>query len=196
MARIRILLTVAALAFVGRAAAAADFVVVEADGIRLPTGQSVNGAQPLKLEDGQAVTLLSQDGQTIHIDGPSSAAPDSLAKGGSADVPDCDGSAHHREPRPHERGRGRARPGRGAAARSLGRRYHPPGHELRARRRGRRAVARPAAHVATVAFAPKDRSWNVSGTWPANADRVTLPANMPLKDDWDYVVEVGGGRRR
>lgn len=192
MARIRGLLTVAALAFVGHAAAAADFVVVEADGIRLPTGQSVNGAQPLKLEDGQAVTLLSQDGQTIHIDGPSSAAPDSLAKGGSTDVPTAMKALITES---------HARTSEVGVVRGQGEVRLPDPWVVDITHPGTSCVRDgeavvlwrgPPLTVATVAFAPKDRSWNVSGTWPANADRITLPANMPLKDDWDYVVEVGG----
>jgi hypothetical protein len=192
MSRTGILLTVAALALVGRAAAAADFVVIDADGIRLPAGQSINGAQPLKLEDGQAVTLLSQDGQTIHIDGPSSAAPDSLAKGGNADVTSAMAALITES---------RARTNEVGVVRGQGEVKLPdpwvvdishPGTSCV--RQGEPVVLWRSAPLsqATVAFAPKDRSWNVTGTWPANADRVTLPATMPLKDNWDYVIEVSG----
>jgi hypothetical protein len=192
MAKIRILLTVAALAFVGRAAMAGNFVVIEADGIRLPAGQTVNGAQPLKLDDGQAITLLSEDGQTVHIDGPSNASPDSLAKGGNADVKTAMAAliteSHARTSEVGVvRGQGEVRlPDPWVVDIS-----HPGTSCVRD---GEAVVLWRSAPLtaADVAFAPKDRSWNVHGTWPANADRVTLPANMPLKDNWDYVVEVAG----
>ncbi|HUK60288.1 MAG TPA: hypothetical protein VLV50_13740 [Stellaceae bacterium] len=193
MARTRILLTVAALLLlVGRAADAGDFVVIEADGIRLPAGQSVSGAQPLKLEDGQAVTLLSEGGETIHIDGPSTAAPNSLAKAGNGDVTSAM-AAFITETR--------ARTNEVGVVRGQNEVKLPdpwvvdvshPGTSCV--RQGQPVVLWRSAPLspATIAFAPKDRSWNVTGSWPANADRVTLPATMPLKDNWDYVIEVAG----
>ncbi len=193
MVKVRLLLTVAALAFIGRAAAAGDFVVIESDGIRLPAGEAVDGAKPLKLQDGQTVTLLSQGGQTVHIEGPSEAAPDSLAKGGgSADVSTAMAALiTETHARTSEVG-----VVRGDADVKLPDPWvvdisHPGTSCVRA---GEPVVLwrGPPLGAAPVAFAPKDRSWNVSGTWPANADRVTLPPNMPLKDNWDYVVEVAG----
>ncbi len=192
MSRTGVALTVAALALVGRAAIAGDFVVIDADGIRLPAGQSVSGSAPLKLGDGQAVTLLSQDGQTIHIDGPSNATPDSLAKGGPTDVTSAMAALiTETHARTNEvgvvRGQGEIRlPDPWVVDVS-----HPGTSCVRA---GEPVVLWRSAPLtqASVAFAPKDRSWNVTGTWPANSDRVTLPATMPLKDNWDYVIEVAG----
>jgi hypothetical protein len=186
------LLTVAALALVGRAAAAGDFVVIEADGIRLPAGQSISGAQPLKLEDGQAVTLLSEGGQTIHIDGPSNAAPDSLAKGGNTDVTTAMAALITES---------RARTSEVGVVRGQGEVKLPDPWVVDVSHPGTSCVRQGEAVVlwrgapltqATIAFAPKDRSWQVTGTWPASADRVSLPATMPLKDNWDYVIEVAG----
>ncbi len=181
MARIGILLTVAALAFVGRAAMAGNFVVIEADGIRLPAGQTVNGAQPLKLDDGQAITLLSEDGQTIHIDGPSTASPDSLAKGGNGDVKTAMAALITES---------HARTSEVGVVRGQGEVRLPDPWVVDITHPGTSCVRDgepvvlwrgPPLAAADIAFAPKDRSWNVHGTWPANSDRVTLPANMPLK---------------
>ena len=192
MARVRILLTVAALAFVGRAAMAGNFVVIEADGIRLPAGQTVNGTQPLKLDDGQAITLLSEDGQTIHIDGPSTASPDSLAKAGNADVKTAMAALITES---------QARTSEVGVVRGEGEVRLPDPWVVDITHPGTSCVRdgepvvlwrSPPLTAADIAFAPKDRSWNVHGTWPANSDRVTLPANMPLKDNWDYVIEVAG----
>lgn len=43
-----------------------------------------------------------------------------------------------------------------------------------------------------VIFSPRDLSWQVSGTWPASAERLELPATMPLRDNTDYVVDLAG----
>jgi len=43
-----------------------------------------------------------------------------------------------------------------------------------------------------VTISPADRSWTVSGNWPANADRLSMPANLPLRDQTSYVLNVGG----
>jgi hypothetical protein len=189
----RIALTIAALALMGGAANAADFVVVEADGIHLASGQTVDGSKPFNLQDGQAVTLLSQSGEALHIDGPSNAAPDSLAKGpANADVKTAmaalitEGAARTSE----------VGVVRGAEAVKLPDPWvvdvsHPGTSCVR---QGDPVVLWRSAplNAAEVAFAPKDRSWNIAGTWPANADRVALPPNMPLQDNWDYVVEIAG----
>ena len=190
MPRMPVLLTIAALACLAREAAAADFVVIEADGIRIASGQTINGSQPLNLQDGQAVTLLSESGETIHIDGPSTAAPDSLAKGGSTDVKTAMAAfITESHARTSEVG-----VVRGDNVVKLPDPWvidvtHPGTSCVRA---GEPVVLwrAPPFVAATVAFAPKDRSWNISGAWPANADRVTLPANMPLVDDVDYIIEI------
>jgi hypothetical protein len=190
MARVGILLTMAAAALIGRAAAAADFVVVEADGIRLPAGKTIDGAQPLNLQDGQAVTLLSQAGQTIHIDGPSSATPDSLSSGGATDVKTAMAALiTETKARTSEVGVVRGENDVKLPDPWVVDISHPGTSCVR---EGEAVVLwrSPPFTAAVVAFAPKDRSWNISGTWPANADRVTLPANMPLKDDVDYIIEV------
>jgi len=193
MLKLRVLLTIAAAAFAVRAAAAGDYVVIEADGIRIPSGQSVPGAQPLKLEDGQAVTLLSENGQTLHIDGPSNAAPDSLAKGGGpTDVPTAITALITEN---------RARTSEVGVVRGENEVKLPDPWVIDVTHPGTSCVREgmpivlwrgPPLNAATVAFAPKDRSWTVSGAWPANADRVTLPANMQLKDSWDYIIEISG----
>jgi hypothetical protein len=43
-----------------------------------------------------------------------------------------------------------------------------------------------------VSIAPADRSWSVSGMWPAATDQLQMPANLPLRDRTSYVINVGG----
>ncbi|MGH7091780.1 MAG: hypothetical protein ACREFQ_23060, partial [Stellaceae bacterium] len=51
--------------------------------------------------------------------------------------------------------------------------------------------AAPLDRIAVI-FSPKDLSWHISGTWPATADRLAMPATMPLRDHTDYVIDLGG----
>jgi hypothetical protein len=43
-----------------------------------------------------------------------------------------------------------------------------------------------------VTIAPADRSWSVSGNWPAQADRLSMPQTLPLKDRTSYIISLGG----
>src|ERR1051325_385611 len=58
------------------AAAAANLVVIEARGIAMRAGQTVDSTKPLDLKQGQHLTLISPAGVTIKLDGPYNKAPD------------------------------------------------------------------------------------------------------------------------
>lgn len=57
------------------AAGAGDLVVVEARGIALPLGSTIDDTQPLTLKEGQHVTLIAANGATLKLDGPYDKAP-------------------------------------------------------------------------------------------------------------------------
>jgi len=180
------------LALSGGRAAALELVVAEAHGIRLAPGQTVDGAKPLSLADGQSVTLLSSSGQIVRLEGPSDAAPESGLKHAESQDMQTAMTAliTERNARTSDIGIVRGdndvklpdpwvvditHPGTSCVQ---------PGKSV--------VLWRSQDMGATpVAFAPKDRSWTVSGTWPASADRLALPATMPLRDHTDYVVELG-----
>src|SRR4051812_3219821 len=60
----------------GAAAQATDLIVMEARGVALKPGQTVDSAKPLTLKQGQHVTLISPTGATLKLDGPYEKAPD------------------------------------------------------------------------------------------------------------------------
>jgi len=180
------------IAFGAGGAAASQLIVVEAHGLRLAPGQAVDGSQPLSLEDGQQVTLLSSSGQIVTLEGPSQVAPDSQFKAGGGDTASAvTALLTERQARTSEVGvvRGDSdvklpdpwvvdvtHPGTSCVA---------PGHPV--------VLWRSEDMGATqVSISPADRSWSVSGNWPANADRLAMPANLPLRDQTSYVVNVGG----
>jgi len=173
-------------------AAALELVVAEAHGIRLAPGTTVDGSKPLALEDGQSVTLLSPSGQVLHIDGPSDTAPESGLP--HAESPNLQAAMAslitERNARTSEIGIVRGENDVTLPDPWVVDITHPGTSCVEANQpvvlwRSEDLVATP------VAFAPKDRSWAVSGTWPAASDRLTLPADMPLRDRTDYVVELG-----
>jgi hypothetical protein len=172
--------------------AASELIVVEAHGLRLTPGQTVDGTQPLALEDGQEVTLLASSGQIVKLEGPSQVAPDSQVKSGGSDTASAvTALLTERQARTSEVGvvRGEAEvklpdpwvvdvthPGTSCIA---------TGHPV--------VLWRSEDMGATqVTISPADRSWTVSGNWPANADRLSMPANLPLRDQTSYVLNVGG----
>src|SRR5260370_42532616 len=65
-------------------AVAAEVVVVEARGVSLKQGDVIDDATPLKLEDGQMVTLVAENGSILTLRGPYDQTPS--AGSGGADV--------------------------------------------------------------------------------------------------------------
>jgi hypothetical protein len=172
--------------------AASELIVVEAHGLKLTPGQSVDGSQPLALDDGQQVTLLSSSGQIVKLEGPSQVAPDSQVKSTGGDTASAvTALLTERQARTSEVG-----VVRGETEVKLPDPWvvdvtHPgtscltQGHPV--------VLWRNEDMGATqVTISPADRSWTVSGNWPANADRLAMPANLPLRDQTAYVVNVGG----
>lgn len=181
-----------ALVFSLSAARAADFVVVEARGIALKPGETVDGAKPLALRQGQHVTLISEDGTTLKLDGPYDRPP---AAAGTASVtlasvmrPLISGAG----PRTNEVGVVRGAP----APRAL-----PDPWLLDIDRAGNVCLrdGQPpqlwrahAARTATLTIWPSDRSWKAEATWPAGDNRLLVPASVPLRTGATYLVSLGG----
>src|SRR5476651_1229908 len=67
-----------------QAAGAATLVVAEARGVALKPGTTLDSTKPLTLKQGQHVTLISETGSTLKLDGPYNQPP--VAAGGSAGV--------------------------------------------------------------------------------------------------------------
>jgi len=179
------------IGFLSGTAHASQFVVVEADGPDLAPGQTVDGAKPFSLEDGQAATLLSAGGQIIKLEGPYNAAPDSAMKRtDSTNMQEAmNALISERKARTSEvglvRGKEDTLPDPWVVDVT-----NPGTSCIEA---GKPVVLWRTAPLTetSVIFTPKDQSWKVSGKWPAAADRIALPATMPLRDNTDYVVALG-----
>src|SRR5476651_2299602 len=72
-----------ALLMAGGTAQAANLIVVEARGIGLTPGASIDSNKPLVLKQGQHVTLISDSGATLSIDGPYDQSPSAGGQGRS-----------------------------------------------------------------------------------------------------------------
>jgi hypothetical protein len=181
----------AIVALGGPGARAAQFVVVKAEGLRLAPGTPVDGSKPLSLEDGQELTLLTASGRVLTFDGPSTVTPDSgLTSADGGDLKTAMAALiTERKVRTSEVGIVRGDHDVKLPDPWVVDVTHPgiscvePGKPVVLWRSGDLTAA-------PVVFSPKDQSWHVSGTWPAAADRLALPASMPLRDFTDYVVDV------
>jgi hypothetical protein len=173
-------------------AGASELIVVDSHGLRLPPGQTVDGSKPMALLDGQQVTLLSSSGQVLKLEGPSEATPDSKISSGGADTKSA-ATALLTEKRARTSEVGVVR---GEADVKLPDPWvvdvtHPGTSCIQA---GRPVVLWRSEDLSAtqVTIAPADRSWTVSGNWPPAADRLSMPANLPLRDHTAYVINVGG----
>jgi hypothetical protein len=172
------------------AAEAAQFVVLEARGISLARGTMLDSSKPLVLKQGQHVTLISDSGVTLKLDGPYNKPPSAVGGKGVDLSTALKGLVTEREARLTEVGTTRGT----AAVAKL-----PSPWLLDASRGGNRCLLEGQAPVfwrptsdRAISFAimPADRSWKVETSWPAGVDRMAL--NLPyIKGDQSYLLAYG-----
>src|ERR1700676_1270199 len=80
---------VAGVALATPAARAGDLVVIEARGLPLQAGQVIDDTKPLVLKEGQRVTLIAANGNTLKLRGPYDQAPGSGEGGSGAGLSDA-----------------------------------------------------------------------------------------------------------
>jgi hypothetical protein len=170
-------------------AKAADFVIAEARGIALRVGQTVDSAKPLALRAGQHVTLITPAGATLKLDGPYDKPPDAdQAKGVSV-----------REVIAAMLNQRRSQPEGRVPTRGIGAAILPEPWVLDASRTGtvclregtQAVLWRPdSTTAASLTVAPADRSWKIDMNWAAGENRMTLPAQVPLRTGANYVVSL------
>ena len=185
-------LSLALLAGFAGAAAASELVVVSTHGLRLTPGQTVDGSKSITLEDGQQVTFLAASGQVVEINGPFNGVPDSQVKGGTGDAASAvTALLTERQARTSEVGVVRGENDVKLPDPWVVDVTHPGTSCVIA---GRGVVLWRSQDLSAtqVSIAPADRSWSVSGSWPASADRLAMPQTLPLKDRTSYVINIGG----
>jgi hypothetical protein len=173
-------------------AEAAVLVVAEARGIALKPGDTLDSAKPLALKQGQHVTLISETGSTLKLDGPYDHPP--VASGAAAGVglnQTLAALVTQRQSRAGEFG-----VTRGTVLANL-----PDPWVLDATHSGNVCVTengtpifwRPDAHAAaSLSVSPADRSWNAKVQWPAGQDRIAITTDVPMRAGETYVVTFNG----
>jgi hypothetical protein len=170
----------------------ADVFVVEAKGVDLAVGQKIDGAQPLSLAVGQRVTLVTLDGRTIKLKGPSEAPPAPAEENTSGDVvKSLKGLIKAREA--DTSSAGIIRQGTTAFAQPAPWLVEIGHSGDRCLIAGERTVlwrATIPAVTSDMEISPVDHSWTANASWPAGKDKLALPASMTLNDGQAYVVTL------
>jgi hypothetical protein len=183
-------LALSAALFVG-AAHAAQYVVVESRGVAMKPGTILDPSKPLSLKQGQHVTLISDSGVTLKLDGPFDRAP-SVESGKGVDLASTlKGLVTERQARLTEVGTTR-----GKATVKL-----PDPWLLDSSHGGNACVLEGQAPVfwrpddsSAIQFAimPADRSWKAEATWPAGVDRLAVATPVVVHGDAAYFVAYNG----
>ena len=187
----QLIIALLAAELVAGTANAATLVVVEARGIGLKPGAILQSDAVLTLKQGQHLTLISETGSTLKIDGPYNKPPVAVEGGGVNLNDTLRALVTQREARSGEYGTTRA-----AVLAKL-----PDPWLVDVTHGGNGCMLenrapvfwRPAADSAsTLAVAPTDRSWKAQAKWPAGDDRLSITTDVPMRGGETYVVTVGG----
>lgn len=190
--RYELLFAMTLLLGLSTAAEAGQLVVVEARGIGLSPGSQIDDSKPLLLKQGQHVTLISQSGATISLDGPYDKPPSAGQSGGMSLGTKLAALTTESGERTGEVGTTR-----GAAPAS----QLPDPWLIDASQSGTACLRQGTTPVfwrsemsktSTLAVMPDDRSWKVLTEWPAGADRLAVETNIPMHAGATYFVSLDG----
>ena len=173
-------------------ASAAVLVVAEARGIALKPGAALDSAKPLTLKQGQHVTLISETGSTLKLDGPYDQPPVAAGGGGGVGLNQTLAAlVTQRQARSGEFG-----VTRGTVLADL-----PEPWVLDSTHSGNVCVMEKGTPVfwrsdsrtaVPLSVAPVDRSWTAKAQWQAGADRITITTDVPMRAGETYVVNLNG----
>jgi hypothetical protein len=187
--RIFLIAATLSLSLFASAADAAQYVVVEARGVNLKVGTIVDPTKPLVLKQGQHLTLVSDSGQTIKLDGPYQKAP--IASQGVQLAAAFNALASN----------GNGRLGEIGTTRAAGKVDLPKPWLLDAVHPGSECLLeghepvfwRPASDKsADVVIMPADRSWKAQTTWPRGDTELVVKPDMGVHGDASYFISVNG----
>lgn len=182
--------TLAAALLAGTAAQAENLIVVEARGIGIKPGSSIDSTKPLVLKQGQHVTLISQSGATLMIDGPYNKPPSAGGQGRSVGQT-LAGLTTERTARTGEAG-----VTRGTTANPL-----PAAWLVDVTRSGSVCLQenhqpvfwRPDAKSASsLTVMPSDHSWKSQAVWPAGASTLKVTTDVPVHGGAAYFIKFNG----
>jgi hypothetical protein len=172
---------------------AANLIVVEARGIGMRVGQTVDSTKALALKEGQHLTLINPSGATLKLDGPYAKAPDA----------DQDKGVNLASMMAALRTQAQSRVGEPGTTRGLAPNILPDPWLLDASRTGTVCLQEGATAVlwrpdssamANLAVMPADRSWRADTNWPAGADRITTSAQVPIRAGATYLLNLNGAQ--
>ena len=178
-------------ALAAQGAAAASLVIVEARGVNLKLGSTLDAATPLLLRQGQHVTLITGTGSTLKLDGPYDQPPAAVGGGGVDLSKTLSALVTQRQARSGEFGTTR-----GVALAAL-----PDPWLIDASHSGAGCLLenltptfwRPDAKASSMLdVAPADRSWRAQAPWPAGQARLFITTDVPMRGGETYLVNLGG----
>ena len=178
------------VAMLGAQASAAELVVVEARGVTLKPGQTVDDTQKLTLQRGDELTLVDESGAVIKLRGPFDGPP----SGGSGSGIDISNALAALSTSGAQSAMGVVR----AKVETV---TLPDPWVIDVTHSGKVCV-RPGASVvfwreqsgapAKLRIMPVDRTWRAESEWPAGASELPAPAMFPITDRQTYVFDIGG----
>ncbi len=189
--RAKFIFAVLSMSLCAGAADASQFVVVEARGIGWRPGKVIDGAQPLHLLQGQHVTLISENGAILKLDGRYDKPPQAET------MADLDVSAVVAGLTTERRARmGDVGTTRAPQAVMLPNPWlldASSGGNVCLREGDAATFWRPStAAAADFVVMPADRSWKARSQWRAGADRIMIRHDLTVHGSASYVVVLDG----
>ncbi len=171
-------------------ASAAELVVVEARGLTLKPGETIDDTQKVTLQRGDELTLVDESGAVIKLRGPYDAAP-SAGSGSGLDVSNALAALST----------GGTQSAMGVVRGKVEDVTLPNPWVIDVTHSGK-ACVRPGTTVvfwrqqsageAKLRIMPVDRTWRAESEWPAGASELPAPTMFPITDRQTYVFDLGG----
>jgi hypothetical protein len=174
------------------AAWAAQLVVVEARGVGYAQGTVLDSAKPIVLKEGQHLTLISETGATIKLDGPYNQAPGEGESAGitlSMKLAALSASGQ--------------RFGEVGTTRSVQAANLPSPWLVDTGHSGAACVPEgelpvlwreASASAIEITIMPDDRSWRATVQWPAGDAKLQLVKAVPMHAGTTYYIDMNGER--
>ena len=171
-------------------ASAAELVVVEARGLTLKPGQTVDETQKITLQKGDELTLVDESGAVIKLRGPYDGPPTAGTSSG-VDVSNVVAALST----------GGTQAAMGVVRAKVENVTLPDPWVIDVTHSGK-ACIRPGTSVVfwreqsagptKLRIMPVDRTWRAEAEWPAGTSELTAPTMFPITDRQTYVFDLGG----